>query len=734
MSAPTPDLQRRPELFTNRELSLLAFDARVLAQAEDEGLPLLERLRFLTIASANLDEFFEIRVAGLVQQAAHGLQQVGPDGLSPQEQLRLISAECHRIVAVQYKLLNEVLLPRLEQHGVRVLRRAHWNDAQRAWVQCFFREQVLPVLTPVGLDPAHPFPRLLNKGLSFVVEVEGTDAFGRSSGVAVLQVPRSLPRVLRMPAGVAQREHDFVLLSSVIHANVGELFQGMKVGGCHQFRVTRNGDLWVDEEEVEDLLQALKGELSSRNFGQAVRLEVADTCEERTAAFLLKRLNLTPNELYRVHGPVNLNRLAAIYDLVDRPALKFPAFVPGMRRELRDADLFAVLRRRDVLLHHPYESFAPVTEFLRQASTDPAVLAIKQTVYRTDVGSPLVESLISAARAGKEVTAVVELRARFDEAHNIDLATRLQQAGANVVYGVVGYKTHAKMLLVVRRESGQLRRYFHLGTGNYHPGTARAYTDFGLLSCHPELGQDVHGVFNQLTGLGKVGTLHQLVQAPFTLLRTLHELIEREAEEARAGRPARIVAKMNSLSEPSVIAALYRASQAGVEIDLIVRGICRLRPGVPGVSETIRVRSIVGRFLEHSRIYAFHAGGEERVYLSSADWMERNLLRRVEACFPVLDPELRQRVREEGLESYLADDRRAWLLGADGAWQRARAAAPRRDAQLELLAGLSHSVEVELQADSGEQGGLVLEVRSDERVLGQPPGGEDELEGSGSAA
>jgi len=694
-----------PRYYSNRELSQLQFVWRVLDQVLDPETPLLERLRFLTITSAVLDEFFEIRVAGLRQQVAFDVRQAGPDGMSPKEQLQRISHEAHRLVAEQYRLLNETMLAQLGEEGIKVVPRGEWSSEQEAWSKRFFTAQVLPLLTPMALDPAHPFPVVLNKGLSFIVSLEGQDAYGRASGLAVLQVPRALPRIVRIPDGNGDT-HRFTLLSSIVHAYVDELFPGMHVQGCYQFRVTRNSDLWVNEEEVEDLLQAVAGELTNRRYGEAVRLEVADTCSEDAAETLLEALDLGDEDLYRVHGPVNLTRLAALYDLVDRPDLKFPPFVPGVRRRLRNRDLFAVVRRGDVLLHQPYESFTPVVELLQQAVSDPQVLAIKQTLYRTDAQGAIVQGLLAAARAGKEVTAVVELRARFDEERNIDLATRLQEAGANVVYGIVNYKTHCKMLLVLRREGRRLRRYVHLATGNYHAGTARAYTDFGLVTCDPELGEDVHRLFQQLTGLGKTARLRQVLQAPFTLQRRLLELIDRERQEALAGRRAVIRAKMNSLTEPKVIRALYRASQAGVEIDLVVRGICRLRPGIPEVSDKIRVRSIVGRFLEHSRVFYFHAGGNELVFLSSADWMERNLQHRVEIAFPVVDERLKQRVIHEGLELPLADNTQSWLLQADGSYRRARPGKGRaRSAQqtlIELLAdapaqrpGRSEPIEVE---------------------------------------
>jgi polyphosphate kinase len=691
MGDATPVSLHDARLYINRELSQLEFNRRVLEQARDPSTPLLERLRFLTICSTNLDEFFEIRVAGLKQQVAHGMTRPGFDGLSPRETLRKVSEVAHGLVREQYRTLNEDLLPALEHESVTMLRREAWTPRQQAWVRRYFTTEVLPVLTPMGLDPAHPFPRILNKSLNFIVSVEGTDAFGRTSGIAVVQAPRTLPRVIAFPAELSRGRSTFVLLSSLIHAHVDDLFPGMKVTGCHQFRVTRNSDLWVEEEEVEDLLHAIKGELGSRKFGEAVRLEVDADCPPDSAQFLLGKFRLEPADVYPVHGPVNLHRLATLYELVDRPELKYPRFIAGTPRRLaQDESLFEVLQQGDILLHHPYESFTPVVDFVREAASDPNVLAIKQTLYRAGEESPLVRALVEAARAGKEVTAVVELRARFDEAANIDLATRLQEEGANVVYGVVGYKAHAKMLLVVRREGRRLRRYVHLGTGNYHLRTARAYTDFSLLSADRDLGEDVHALFMEMTGLGKERRLRKILHAPFTLQRTLIALIDREAQAARQGKSARIIAKMNSLSESHVIQALYRASQAGVPIDLIVRGICCLRPGVAGVSDTIRVRSIVGRFLEHARVFHFHAGGRDLVLCSSADWMDRNFHTRVETCFPVEDPKLRDRVVDEALTVGLADNVQAWILQPDGTYRRARPGKERpRSAQQVLLERLA---------------------------------------------
>lgn len=659
-----------PEHFLSRELSQLQFVRRVLAQAKDGSVPLLERLRFLTISCSNLDEFFEIRVAGLKQQVQHQLVNPDPDPLTSQETLAAIDVEAHTLVQEQYQVMTEMIRPALETEGIRVLPRANWSEAQLDWVRDYCQRAVLPVLTPVGLDPAHPFPQILNKSLNFIVSVEGRDAFGRGSGLAIVQAPRILPRISQFPAAVSGQRYDFVLLSSMIRSQVQELFPGMEVKGCWQFRVTRNSDLWVDEEEVDDILHAIKGELPRRKFSAAVRIEVEPTCPADLIQFLLDQFSLQRSDLYLVNGPVNLHRLNAVYDMVDRPDLKYPPFTAGLPKRLVGAsDLFEEIRKGDLLLHHPFQSFAPVIELLRLASKDPDVLAIKQTLYRTGADSPLADALHEAAQAGKEVTAVVELRARFDEAANIDLATRLQDAGAKVAYGVVGFKTHAKMLMIVRREGNTLRRYVHLGTGNYHQRTARGYTDFGLLTCHEEFGKDVHDLFQQLTGLGKVAKLRRLWQAPFTLQKQLVQMIEAETKAARAGSPSRIVAKMNALLDPTIIGALYKASQAGVPIDLIVRGMCALRPGLPGVSDNIRVRSVVGRFLEHSRIFHFLAGGENAVYLSSADWMPRNLIRRVEIAFPILDQELKERVLSEGLEPYLQDNAQCWLMRTDGTYE-----------------------------------------------------------------
>lgn len=659
----------RPELYINRELSLLAFHRRVLAQAQDQSIPLLERLRFVCIASTNLDEFFELRVAGLKQQVAAGSVQAGPDNLSPQEILNRISVGAHQFVDEQYRLLNETLLPVLEREGICFLRRDQWNKEQSKWVRNHFDNELLPILSPIGLDPAHPFPRILNKSLNFIVSLKGKDAFGRDSGMAVVQAPRSLPRLIQFPKELSELPYDFIFLSSIIHAHVEDLFPGMIVTGCYQFRVTRNSDLFVEEEEVDDLLRALEGELPSRRYGDSVRLEVPDNCPEKMISFLLKQFKLEQQDLYQVNGPVNLNRLLPLPDLVNRPDLKYPSFTPGIPTNL-GRNLFTTISEGDILLHHPFQSFTPVIDFVRQAATDPQVLAIKQTLYRTRPDSVLVDALVEAARSSKEVTVVVELRARFDEAANIRLANRLQEAGAHVVYGVVGYKTHAKMIMVVRREGNKLKRYVHLGTGNYHDRTARIYTDYGLLTCDETIGEDVHKMFMQLTTLGRGAKLKSMLQAPFSLYQGLMERIEREIELARAGKKAKIIAKINALTETDMIRALYQASMAGVKIDLIVRGMCCLRPGLPGISENIHVRSIVGRFLEHTRCFYFLNNGKPEVFCASADWMARNLHKRVEECYPVENPELKERVIEQGLNLYLQDNTQAWILDSEGHYTR----------------------------------------------------------------
>ncbi len=681
-----PDL-KAPDFYINRELSFLEFNERVLELAFDGSVPLLERLKFLCISSSNLDEFFEIRVAGLKHLQEIGSVQLAPDALSIPEQLGAIHARAVDLVSEQYRCLNEVLLPLLRAAGIYLAGPADWTAETRRWLEEYFKLEVEPVLSPLGLDPARPFPRIQNKSLNFSVRLAGKDAFGRNSELAIVQAPRSLPRVVPVP--LSEGQGPLVLLTSIVQSFVPRLFPGIEVLGCYQFRVTRNSDLFVDEEEIDDLRRALEGELAHRRYGEAVRLEVSRDCPDDMTAFLLKQFSLSDLDLYRMPGPVNLNRLSAVYDLVQRPDLKYPLFTPGLPKQLTTAggwDLFADIRQEDVLLHHPYQSFAPVMDFVRHAAADPQVLAIKQTLYRTGADSPMVDALVTAAQAGKDVTVIVELRARFDEEANIELSSRLQEAGAHVMYGVVGFKTHAKLTLIVRREADGIRRYCHLGTGNYHPRTARTYSDYGLFTCDKEIGEDVHRLFLQLTSLTQTPQLQQLLQSPFGLHQAIIEKVDREAEHSRLGKQARIIAKMNALVDPQAIEALYRASCAGVRVDLIVRGICALRPGVPGVSENITVRSIVGRFLEHSRAFYFQNDADPELYCASADWMERNFFRRVEVAFPIRRADDRERILED-LDAYLSDNVQAWQLDANGLYRRESPGdGPAVSAQEKLLA------------------------------------------------
>jgi polyphosphate kinase len=618
-----------------------------------------------------------------------GSAQFANESLTIPEQLTEIHARALRLVGEQYRCLNEVLLPALEEEGISLLGRNEWSPEATAWLEQYFEREVEPVLSPLGLDPARPFPRIQNKSLNFIVHLRGKDAFGRDSEMAIVQAPRSLPRVVPVPLEGTQRT--FVLLTGIVQAFVQKLFTGIEVLGVYQFRVTRNSDLFVDEEEIDDLRRALEGELAHRRYGAAVRLETSRDCPDDMVQFLLRQFALHEVDAYRMPGPVNLNRLSAVYDLVQRPDLKYPIFTPGLPKRLATTtDLFAAIRQNDMLLHHPYQSFAPVMDFVRQAAADPQVLAIKQTLYRAGHDSPVVDALVAAANAGKDVTVIVELRARFDEEANIELSNRLQEAGAHVMYGVVGYKTHAKLALVVRREPGGIRRYCHLGTGNYHPKTARAYTDYGLFTCNDEIGQDVHELFLQLTSLTQTPKLNKIVQSPFGMHDMIIEKLARESAHAREGKPARVLAKMNALVDPQAIEALYRASAAGVQIDLVIRGVCALRPGLPGVSENIRVRSIVGRFLEHSRVFYFENGGEPEMFCASADWMERNFFRRVEVAFPIQREAHRQRILRD-LDFCLRDNVQAWMLHSDGQYERTTPRPGERNvsAQAELLAAYS---------------------------------------------
>ena len=659
------------DLYINRELSMLEFNKRVLALAQDPDVPLLERLRFLCITCTNLDEFFEIRVAALKQRMEIGALTQGPENLPAQQVFDVLRTRMLAIVEQQYRLLNDVMFPQLAVAGVRFLRSEDWSPEQIEWLSDYFRDQVVPVLTPLTFDPSRPFPRILNKSLNFIVPLRGRDAYGRRRHRGMVQAPRSLPRIIQLPEHLSKPGcHDIVFLSSVIRVHVDQLFPGLKVDGCYQFRVTRNSNLYVDEEEVHDLVHALEGELEASRYGAAVRLEVGRDCPEDLQEFLLDHFGLGEQDRYLVEGPVNLNRLATVCDIDDYPELLYPPFTQSLPDKLlSEQNIFTLLEKKNVLLFHPYHSFSPVIDFVKLAASDDDVLAIKITLYRTGANSPIVDYLVNAAHTGKEVTVVIELMARFDEAANISLANRLQEAGAHVVYGLVGYKTHAKMTLVVRREQDTLVRYVHLGTGNYHHNTSRIYTDYGYFSSDKDLGEDVHKIFMQLTSLTEARDLKLMLTSPFNLFDAIMEKIQRETKHARAGREARIIVKVNSLSDPNVVDALYEASQAGVSIDLIVRGICSLRPGVPGLSDNIRVRSILGRFLEHSRVYYFLNDGDEELYCASADWMQRNLQKRNETCFPVMQKSLKKQLKRD-LELYLADNCQAWILHGDGSYER----------------------------------------------------------------
>jgi polyphosphate kinase len=657
--------------FLDRDHSILAFNERVLDWAARPGVPLLERLRFLTIVSSNLDEFFEVRAADHLSAALAG-EQKGPLSVRSFEKL---SAAAHKLVERQYALYNDDLLPAFGKQGIAIVSHGERTAAQKAWVHEYFERAVRPLLIPVGLDPAHPFPQVANKSLNFIVRLSGKDAFGRENEIAIVKVPRVLPRLIPMPARVAGKRKLLVSLSSVIRAHLHLLFPGREVGQFSQFRVTRHSELAVGEEEVRNLRTALRLGLQQRHYGQAVRLEVSAGCSEYLSDFLLTQFALPPPALYRVHGPVNLVRLQQMIDLVDAPKLLFSPYVPGWPRGLEPGrPIFDQLKKKDVLIHQPYESYDGVLAFLREAVHDPQVLAIKQTIYRTGNDSRMGELLQEAVGRGKEVTVVVELKARFDEEANINWAEALEAVGAQVVYGVVGLKTHGKMLLVTRREGQALVRYAHLSTGNYNPRTARLYTDLSHLTADPQLTADVDQLFVHLASQSKLPKLNHLWIAPFHLQRKLVETIDLVGMAAAKGLDGRVVLKMNALTDEPLMDALVRAGRRGARIDLIVRGACMLPAGVPGLSENIRVRSIVGRFLEHSRIFYFRAGHEEHLYLSSADWMNRNMLRRVELAWPVLDPLLRQRVIDECLVASLHDQRDAWDLQPDGSYKRVKGA------------------------------------------------------------
>ncbi|MEP6604062.1 MAG: polyphosphate kinase 1 [Spartobacteria bacterium] len=659
-----------PENFINRELSWLEFNRRVLEEAQDPSQPLIERVKFLMIFSSNLDEFFEIRVAGIKQQIESETSDVGPDGLSPTEIFDRIQRIAHELVATQYALWNEELLPELTKNGIRVRDVSQLSAKREAWAHRFFQQEVFPLLTPLAVDASHPFPQLLNKSHNLFVRAK-THRGGELLH-AVVQVPRVLPRLIAMPRAAGKDEPwQYIYLASLIKQYIGELFPGLILEGVHAFRITRNSDLYIDDEEAENLLRTIEQELKRSSRGDAVRLEVETDCPKEFRDLLLEFFDLGQDDVYKLNGPLSMTHLAplmandAFAKLKDRPFQ--PALDPALPPH---ADMFEVMRQQDVLLHHPYDSFDPIVDLIEAAAKDPNVLGLKITLYRTGGDSPIVEALISAATAGKQVTAIVELRARFDEALNIQWARRLEEAGAHVIYGVVGLKTHCKALLIVRRDNDRLRHYVHLGTGNYHPRTARTYTDFSLLTSEPQLTEEVASVFNTLTGLAGYPGLKKLMVAPFDMKERLIGFIERERDNALAGKPARIIAKLNSLVDQEIIEKLYEASCAEVTIDLVVRGICCLRPKIPRLSENIRVISIVGRFLEHSRIYHFANGGAPIVFLSSADWMPRNFLRRVEVAYPLENPALRDQMINEVLPKFLNDRVKARELQPDGKYRR----------------------------------------------------------------
>jgi polyphosphate kinase len=680
---PAPADLSRPELFINRELSWLAFNRRVLEEAQVATQPLLERVRFLGIVTSNLDEFFEVRVAGIKQQIEHESDDSGPDEMTPRQVFDAIREDVLKLIADQYQLWHEELLPALREHGVHLHDFNHLKDSDKAWASDYFRKEVFPVLTPLAVDASHPFPQLQNKSHNLFLRLQRPERPGEKLH-AVVQIPRVLPRLVRIPHPAADEWH-FILIQNLIQNHVQDLFPGLEVEQVYGFRLTRNSDLYIDEEEAENLLRTIEDELRKRARGNAVRLEIEQGCPAEMRHVLLDIFKLGESDVYEIRGPLNFLHLMPLASIDALASLRDRPYVPVTSPALpAGCDYFEVLRRQDVMLHHPYESFTSVVEFLQHAAADPAVLAIKMTLYRTSGDSPIVRALILAAEEGKQVTVLVELRARFDEANNINWARQLEEAGVHVVYGLVGLKTHCKVLMIVRRDGDRLRHYLHLGTGNYHPSTARFYTDLSVLTSNEELGEEVGMLFNTLTGLSEFKGVKQLLVAPFQLHESFLKLIQHERDLARQGREGRIIAKLNSLVEESLITALYEASQAGVKIDLIVRGICCLRPGVPGVSENIRVVSIVGRFLEHSRIFCFGNGGKPKVYLGSADWMPRNLFRRVEVVFPVRDPVLRKRVTDEILPTYLADCVKARVLGADGVYRRATPEAGHEPAQAQL--------------------------------------------------
>jgi polyphosphate kinase len=671
----------RPALL-DRDQSILSFNERVLDWAHRPEVPVLERLRYLCIVSSNLDEFFEVRAEPHVMGSLQGLKS----GEYTEASLAALAEKTSAMVARQYALYNDDLLPTLQRKGYRILSHGERNAAQRQWVRSYFQREVQPLLVPVGLDPAHPFPQVANKSLNFIVQLSGKDAFGRSNEIAIVKVPRVLPRLIPLPERVCDGTTAFVMLSSVIRAHLAELFPGREVGQFSQFRVTRNSELAVDEDEIANLRMALRQGLQHRHYGQAVRLEVSASCSPRLAEFLRKEFQLPESSVFRVNGPVNLVRLMQLIDLIDAPELLFPPYKASFPAQVpQHGSIFARLKTGDVMIHQPFESFDGVLAFLREAVMDPNVLAIKQTIYRAGSDPTMMDLLREAVRRGKEVTAVVELKARFDEEANINWAEQLESIGVQVVYGIVGLKTHAKMLLVTRREGRSLKRYGHLSTGNYNRRTAALYTDISYLTADADITSDMDQLFGHLASQSRLPKMKRLLVAPFQLHSDLQSRIEAVGDAAARGDFARIVIKMNALTDQPLIEALLEAGQKGAKIDLIVRGACMLPARVAGLSENIRVRSVIGRFLEHSRVFYFSAGQEESLYLSSADWMSRNMTRRIELAWPVTDPVLRQRIIDECLIAYLHDGRDAWDLAADGQYHRVGLTAPGHGAQNALM-------------------------------------------------
>lgn len=659
-----------PEYYINREFSAIAFNQRVLALANDERVPLLERMRFLSICSSNLDEFFEIRVAGLKEKIALSSGKLTIDGLRPDEAFSQISHKTHRLIDQLYATFNKQLLPALRKENIHFLELDEWTDDIHLWAKHYFKHEIQPVISPIALDLAHPLPQLINKSLNFIISLSGKDAFNRNINYAVVHAPRSIPRVIHLPSELCGDAHYFVYLSSIITTHVNSLFPGMEISGCYSFRLTRNSDLFLREEEIDDLAKAVQREIFSRHYGNVVRLEIEQNCPEKIVDFLLQKYHLRHDDTYYCDGPVNIQRYLSAINNLDRPDLNYPAFTaqyPQFPKTGRN--LFDVLDEQDILLHLPYQSFEVVIDFVRQAAADPNVLAINQTLYRTHSESVMVDALVDAAHSGKEVTAVIELRARFDEESNLKLANRLHAAGVLVLYGVVGYKTHAKMTLVVRRTHGKLKRYVHLSTGNYHEQTAKRYTDLGLLTGEPTIAADTQIIFQQLTGLGKVVKLKALSHSPFTLQKTLLQYIEQCSTAALAGVESEMLLKVNGLTDKAVIQALYKASQTGVKINLLVRGVCCLKPGLAGVSENIRVLSYIGRFLEHHRMFYFRIDGEEHYFCASADLMERNLYHRIEIMFPILDEQCKKRIKQEIIKNYLKDTSNTWEMQSDGSYK-----------------------------------------------------------------